>query len=212
LSHVCSCRAQRKQPFDLNVSVVWPEVECKRFLVIFDSWTGTKESRQTIRRGSNLELVGSSLTTTQLSASATTSEAARIRDRRLSAPFEAHESIIEAAYGSRAGSGGVGWCDHAADMVVQSDGRLVVAATSGRRSGSHNPDSTVDRGFGTDGQSTAAVGSQPLTVTAVAREPDGQFVVAGTRGDLVWPASARRGARRGVRGAGRSSWTGGREW
>jgi hypothetical protein len=59
LSHVCSRRAQRKQPFDLNVSVVWPEVEVQAILDHLRLRDGDEEeSRQTIRRGSNLELVG----------------------------------------------------------------------------------------------------------------------------------------------------------
>ncbi len=100
LSDVRSRGAERKQPFDLNVSVVWPEVEVQPILDRLRLRDGDEEeSRQTIRSGSNLELVG--VVVEDYPAERLPPpppEAARvpcIDDCLL--PREAHESIVEAA-------------------------------------------------------------------------------------------------------------------
>ena len=104
LSDVRSRGAERKQPFDLNVSVVWPEVEVQPILDRLRLRDGEEEeSRQTIRSGSNLELVG--VVVDDYPAERLPPpppEAARvpcIDDCLL--PLEAHESIVEAAEPTR---------------------------------------------------------------------------------------------------------------
>src|SRR4051812_49254615 len=108
LSQVRPRRAECKQPLDFDVSVVWPEVEVQAILDrlrLRDG--GEEEPRQTIRGGSNLELVGvvaDDDPTERLPPPP--SEAARIAcidDRLL--PLEAHDSIVETQRGP---SGSVG--------------------------------------------------------------------------------------------------------
>jgi hypothetical protein len=100
LSDVRSRGAERKQPLDLNVSVVWPEVEVQPILNRLRLREGDEEeSRQTIRSGSNLELVG--VVADDYPAERLLPpppEAARIPcidDCLL--PLEAHEAIVEPA-------------------------------------------------------------------------------------------------------------------
>ena len=101
LSDVGRRGAKRKQPFDLNVSVVWPEVEVQPILDRLRLGDGDEEeSRQTIRSGSNLELVGvvvDDYPTERIPPPPP--EAVRIAcidDCLL--PLEAHESIVGTAW------------------------------------------------------------------------------------------------------------------
>src|SRR5437660_3618787 len=93
LSHVRSRGPERKQPFDLNVPVLWPEVEVQPILRRLQLRNGhEEESRKTISRGSNLELVGVGVDNHPAQrVPPPTAEGAwvpRIHDRLL--PFEAH--------------------------------------------------------------------------------------------------------------------------
>ena len=98
LPDVRSRGAKRNQPFDLNVSVVWPEVEVQPILDRLRLRDGDEEeSRQTIHSGSNLELVGVVVDDHPAERfPPPPPEAARISctDDCLF-PLEAHESIVE---------------------------------------------------------------------------------------------------------------------
>ena len=100
LSDVRSRRAERKQPLDLDVSVVWPEVEVQPILDRLRLRDlDEEESRQAIRSGSNLELVGIVVDDHPAERlPPPPPEAARMPciDDCLF-PLEAHESIVETA-------------------------------------------------------------------------------------------------------------------
>lgn len=100
LPDVRSRGPQRKQPFDLNVSVVWPEVEVQPILHRLRLRDRDEEEpRQTIRSRSDLELVW--VIVDNHPAQRVTPPPAegawvtRIHDRLL--PLEAHASILETA-------------------------------------------------------------------------------------------------------------------
>jgi uncharacterized delta-60 repeat protein len=77
--------------------------------------------------------------------------------------------------------------DEANAMVVQPDGKIVVAGTTGNFKGKHKfalarlqPDGVLDTTFGTDGKVTLDLGGKFDDATGVALQADGKIVVAGT--------------------------------
>ncbi|MEV0170217.1 calcium-binding protein [Streptomyces sp. NPDC050803] len=73
--------------------------------------------------------------------------------------------------------------DYANAVVVQGDGRIVVAGSSNYAFAlaRYNPDGSPDTGFGTDGRLTTDLGG-PSEVQAVAVQSDGKIVAAGRAG------------------------------
>lgn len=67
-------------------------------------------------------------------------------------------------------------------VAIQSDGKIVVAGTSGiaLALARYNTDGSLDTSFGTDGKVTAAIVGQQDIGRAVAIQSDGKIVVAGT--------------------------------
>ena len=75
--------------------------------------------------------------------------------------------------------------DYARGIALQPDGKLVVVDST--RNGSmdfalvrYNPNGTLDASFGSGGTVTTAIGSEDDRPSAVALQPDGKLVVAGT--------------------------------
>ncbi|WP_419915777.1 cadherin-like beta sandwich domain-containing protein [Candidatus Poriferisodalis sp.] len=83
-------------------------------------------------------------------------------------------------------SGGqTGDLNDAKDVVVQPDGKIVVAGFSDITSthvalARYNADGTLDAGFGTGGKVTTLHRATTTTATAVALQPDGRIVAAGS--------------------------------
>jgi uncharacterized delta-60 repeat protein len=103
------------------------------------------------------------------------------------------------------GTGGVvgttfaAYDERATDVAVQSDGKVVVAATLGNISTGandfaairYNADGSLDGGFGTGGMVTEAAASASGSPTRVILQTDGRIVVAGTAG--TYQAGTLRG-------------------
>lgn len=76
--------------------------------------------------------------------------------------------------------------DYANAIALQTDGKII--AVGGTKSGSnydvaiarYNTDGSLDQSFGTNGKVTTSFGSGDNTASAVAVQPDGKIVVAGT--------------------------------
>jgi uncharacterized delta-60 repeat protein len=92
------------------------------------------------------------------------------------------DGSIDAGFGS---GGKVVWPTviEAADVAVQSDGKIVAAGSSfspwGPAIARYNPDGALDPSFGTGGTVTAAFGTWTVTIGSLAVQQDGRLVVAG---------------------------------
>lgn len=85
--------------------------------------------------------------------------------------------------------------DGAAAVLVQPDGRIVVAGTADYALAlvRYNPDGALDRSFGTGGTVTVRIGAHPKApdlASALALQPDGKIVVSGAA-NLGWGGSYR---------------------
>jgi uncharacterized delta-60 repeat protein len=73
----------------------------------------------------------------------------------------------------------------ASDLVLQPDGKIVLAGSAGEGStrdfalARYNADGSLDSSFGTDGTITTPIGSGNDIATALARQPNGKLVAAG---------------------------------
>ena len=72
--------------------------------------------------------------------------------------------------------------DAAAGVAIQPDGRIVVAGGSGTDFGliRYRPDGTLDQDFGTDGRVSTDFAAGIDTAQAIALQPDGKIIAAGT--------------------------------
>lgn len=99
------------------------------------------------------------------------------------------DGTLDTTFGSSAGRVLIGFnnFDNAAGLVLQSDGRIVVAGfTAATSSGTRSlalarltPTGALDLTFGTSGRVTRSIGSGG-TITAVAIQPNGRILVAGS--------------------------------
>ncbi|MGZ6527027.1 MAG: delta-60 repeat domain-containing protein [Actinomycetota bacterium] len=107
-------------------------------------------------------------------------------------PYGARASVLEGSPDSAFGSGGIvttivgsNW-SLANAMALQTDGKIVVAGSSSGDSYQaftlvrYNSNGSLDAAFGSGGIVTTAIGSSVSQANAVALQPDGKIVVAGS--------------------------------
>jgi uncharacterized delta-60 repeat protein len=87
-----------------------------------------------------------------------------------------------------------GKADEATGVVIQPDGKIIVAGTTGNTGGAHDfavlrlqPDGVLDTTFGTNGKVTFDLGGPDDNASSVALQADGKIVVAGTSNALGNP-------------------------
>lgn len=87
---------------------------------------------------------------------------------------------------------GLSAVDEAHSLTLQSDGKILLAgfATNGNKSdfalARYHPNGSLDTTFDTDGKQTTAIGTAGDNVNAIALQPDGKIVVAGSTEISTW--------------------------